>query len=99
MDSPQIPSNVSRPRVLMITGRADFGGGPEHMYRLAEELRSEADIFIATPREEPYWQRYKSLAQNRLIEIPHRRFSLAGLVHLCRFVRRHGIGIVHAHGR
>jgi glycosyltransferase involved in cell wall biosynthesis len=84
----------------MITGRADFGGGPEHVYQLAKAIGQSADVFIACPREEPYWSRYQSLAgPGRMIEIPRRRFTPAALARLVRFIRAQEIDIVHGHGR
>jgi glycosyltransferase involved in cell wall biosynthesis len=84
----------------MITGRADFGGGPEHVFQLAKAVSRSAPVFIAAPREEPYWSRYESVVgPERLIEIPHRRFSPAALARIVRFIRAQGIDIVHAHGR
>ena len=86
--------------VLMITGRADFGGGPEHVYQLARGIANAARVHIACPREEPYWSRYEALAgPERMIEIPHRRFSLGALGGLVRFIRERKIEIVHGHGR
>jgi glycosyltransferase involved in cell wall biosynthesis len=86
--------------ILMITGRADFGGGPEHVYQLARAVSRSNPVFIASPREEPYWSRYQALVgPERLVEIPHRRFSPAALGRIVRFIRAQGIDIVHAHGR
>jgi glycosyltransferase involved in cell wall biosynthesis len=86
--------------VLMITGRADFGGGPEHVYQLARAVSRSTPVFIAAPREEPYWSRYEALVgAERVIEIPHRRVSPAALARLVRFIKANGIDIVHAHGR
>ncbi len=86
--------------VLMITGRADFGGGPEHVYQLARAVSRSTPVFIAAPREEPYWSSYESLVgPERIIEIPHRRFTPAALGRLVRFIRDREIDIVHAHGR
>jgi len=87
----------------MITGRADFGGGPEHVYQLARAIVRSAGgpvVHIACPREEPYWSRYQSLiGPDRILEIPHRRFTLGALARLVRFIRSREIEIVHAHGR
>jgi len=84
----------------MITGRADIGGGPEHVYQLARALITSTAVHIACPREEPYWSRYESLVgPERMVEIPHRRLSPAALARLVRYLRTHKIDIVHAHGR
>ena len=84
----------------MITGRADFGGGPEHVFQLAKAIAGSATVHIACPREEPYWSRYEGLVgPERMVEIPHRRITLGGFARLWSFVRKHKIGIVHGHGR
>jgi len=57
--------------VLMVTGRADFGGGPEHVFQLAKAVARSTEVFIACPREEPYWGRYESVVgPERMLEIP-----------------------------
>lgn len=99
--SPRTRSASSRsPRVLMISGRADFGGGPEHVYQLSKAVGSRASIYVACPREEPYWTRFMQLlGADSLREIPHRRFSAGALLGLARFIRDEQVEIIHAHGR
>jgi glycosyltransferase involved in cell wall biosynthesis len=92
------------PRVLMVTGRADIGGGPEHVFQLTLQLTrgiaEMAMVHIACPREEPYWSRYEALlGAERMVEIPHRRVGTATVSKLIQFIRERGIEIVHAHGR
>jgi len=84
----------------MITGRADYGGGPEHVYQLAKAVSRTNPVFIACPRDEPYWGRYASIVgEERMLEIPHRRVSAGAFARLNGFIRANGIDIVHAHGR
>lgn len=86
--------------VLMVTGRADFGGGPEHVYQLSREVSRTIPVYIACPRDEPYWNRYESIVgPGRMLEIPHRRLTLGAFAAILRFIRAHGIDVVHAHGR
>lgn len=33
--------------ILLITVRADFGGGPRHVHQLIEELPSDFNIYVA----------------------------------------------------
>jgi glycosyltransferase involved in cell wall biosynthesis len=88
------------PRVLMITGRADSGGGPEHVFQLSRQLLNDCDVFIAAPREEPFWERYASLVgETRVCEIPHRHFSWQALHRLIAWSRKQEIDILHSHGR
>ena len=86
--------------ILHITARADHSGGPRHVYDAVRGLRARADVFVACPREPPFWDRYVGLVgSERVYEIPHRRLSLAALASLGALVRREKIGIVHSHGR
>jgi len=88
------------PSVLMVTGRADYGGGPEHVYQLAKVVSRTNPVFIACPKEEPYWERYQSIVgAERVLELPHRTLSPGAFGRLMRFIRTNGIDIIHAHGR
>ena len=45
--------------ILLITVRADFGGGPRHVHQLIDELPSDFNIYVAFPQGKPYgdlWQ-------------------------------------------
>ena len=92
--------HAPRPRILMITGRADPGGGPEHLYQLAQAVGRDCEVFIATPNEAPYWDRYHQLVGSaRIFEIPHRRLSWTILRQLAAWCRLNQIDLVHSHGR
>ena len=92
--------NQSDIKILMITSRADFGGGPEHLFRLVERLSREIDIYIACPKDFPYWERYtKLVGENRLIEIPHRKFTAGALLMLIELISSKKINLVHSHGK
>jgi glycosyltransferase involved in cell wall biosynthesis len=86
--------------VLMISARADHGGGPEHMYRLLQRLDRSVESFAALPEDVPYHALVSGLlGQGRVLTIPHRAFRPGALVKIVRFIRNHGIRIVHSHGR
>jgi len=84
-------------RILYITSRSDYGGGPEHLYQLARRLSSTDKIYIACPNEEPYYARFSQFAE--CVEIPHRKLSAASLITLARLVAAKGIDIIHSHGK
>ncbi len=87
-------------KILLITVRADFGGGPEHIYNLIKNLPEEIKFFIASPKDYPYWGKFSQILTNNLmIEIPHRKFSLNSLIHLIKFIRNENIDIIHSHGK
>lgn len=87
-------------RVLLITARADVGGGPLHVDLLARHLPPDIARWIACPNEEPYasaWRR--SPAVRGVQSIPRRHFSLSVLFALARACRQWDIDIVHSHGK
>ena len=84
-------------RILHITSRSDYGGGPEHLYQLAKGLSSTYKIYIACPNEEPYYTKFSQYAQ--CVEIPHRKVSVSSVISLIRFVRANGIDLIHSHGK
>ena len=87
-------------RVLLITARADVGGGPLHVDLLARHLPPDIERWIACPDEEPYASAWRSSPAVRdVISIPRRRFSPGALFELARACRRWEIDIVHSHGK
>ncbi len=86
--------------VLMISSRADYGGGPEHVFRLMESLSSRVKLFAAIPEDIPYYERICTLiGRDRVLIIPHRRFSLKYFYKLILFILKKNIIIVHSHGK
>ena len=56
--------------ILLITVRADFGGGPRHVHQLIEELPSSINIYMAFPQGKPYGNLWRS----------HPRILIEGLI-------------------
>ena len=87
-------------KILFITVRSDFGGGPRHVNQLIKELPKECEVFIAYPEEgDPYaefWKKDKRIKKN--LFIPYRKFSIKALFALKKFVKDNGIDIIHSHG-
>ena len=93
-------NNDSLNKILIITLRADIGGGPEHVYNLVNYLQNDFSFYIAAPDDWPYYDKYVQLVgQERYILLPHRKFSIKHLIKLRRFVVRNGIQIIHSHGK
>ncbi|MGG0237420.1 glycosyltransferase [Bacillus rhizoplanae] len=87
-------------KVLLITVRADYGGGPEHVYRLMKNMDNDIEFYVACPQEEPYWDRYKELlGEEKLIKIPHRKFVLKSYLEILKFIKDNNIDIIHSHGK
>ncbi len=89
-----------RPKILLITSRADFGGGPEHINKLIQILKNDIEFFIACPDDYPYWNRYeKILGKEKLFKIPHRKFKLKFTLSLKEYIKRNNIQLLHSHGK
>ncbi len=87
-------------RVLMITVRADFGGGPQHVYSLVKNLLPGIDVFIAAPDDYPYYERFEELiGQERVVKIPHRKVTLEAVRRVLAFIKENEIDIIHSHGK
>jgi glycosyltransferase involved in cell wall biosynthesis len=86
-------------KVLIVTARADHGGGPEHIYKLLMHLEN-IELYVSCPKEPPYWRRYeKYVGEEKMFEIPHRKISIVKLMGLVRFVWTNKISVVHTHGK
>ena len=85
-------------KVLMITSRADVGGGPKYTLDLIKSLFESIEIYTATPTDRPFYEQYKALSKD-VFEIPHRKFSILNFLGLIIFLWRHRIKVIHSHGR
>lgn len=96
-----IHAMIRKMKVLFITARSDFGGGPRHIEQLIKNMPKEVEIYMAYPKDgDPYG---KMWAKNSRIkgycEIPYRKFSLSALWHLRMFIKKNNITKVHSHGQ
>lgn len=87
-------------KLLFVTVRSDFGGGPRHVDQLVKNLPTDVEIYMAYPETgEPYaglWKADKRIKGT--IFIPYRSFSVKALLELKRFVKANKIDIIHSHG-
>lgn len=89
-----------RKNILLVTVRADWGGGPKHVDILINNLSEDFNIYIACPEDKPYYEKWKQNSKVKDIFIlPHRQFSFKKLIELYSFVKKHNIKIVHSHGK
>lgn len=87
-------------KVLIISSRADFGGGPKHIYSLLQQLNDRIAFYIACPKDYPYFDLYsKLIGSENITEIPHRKFRTSSLFSLVKFVKKNNIKIIHSHGK
>lgn len=86
-------------KILLITVRGDFGGGPKHVDQIISGLNSEFDLFVAAPKGDPFGDAWaQSSVLKGFIELPYRRFSFTSLFRVVKFISINEIGIVHSHG-
>ena len=86
-------------RILLISSRADYGGGPRHIEILLEYLKGIYQFHLACPKEPPYWDRFRNLVENRIVHIPHRKMTLSSLKTTLRYAQDNSIDIIHSHGK
>ncbi len=89
-----------RIRILYITSRADYGGGPEHLYRLIKGLPSSFEVWVACPDDHPYHEKYLSLPMVKgVLTIAHRAFRLSDLWRVFSLIKRQDVQCLHSHGK
>lgn len=88
-------------RVLFCSLRADWGGGPEHLFRLLTHTPYFVRAYLACPQDaEPYSAEYcKLVGAENCMHLPHRRTSLRAFLRLLVFIARHDIALLHSHGK
>ena len=87
-------------RVLHITSRSDFGGGPEHLYQQILLQKSEINLFVAAPKQYPYFNKFRDITgEKNICRIDDRSFSIFDLIKLKNFVRKNKINLIHSHGK
>ena len=91
-------------KILYISVRADYGGGPEHLFQLIKTDDTN-ESFVAIPSSENdknqiYWNKIGNcIGFDRLISIPFRKFHLSDLLKLKKIIKKEKINIVHSHGK
>lgn len=86
-------------KILLISLRADVGGGPKHLDSVFQNLKGQFDFFIASPNDFPYGQKWCCELEKKFFQLPHRRFSISVFIKLIFFVWKNHISLVHAHGK
>lgn len=89
-------------RVLMLSVRSDFGGGPEHLFQLLQQLQKKENIkfYVAAPKGAPYKSEFERLvSQNNFFLLPYRKFKVGSFLKLLAFVHKNKINILHSHGK
>ena len=90
----------NRPRVLMVSARSDIGGGPAHMFALAQGLANKAVIYAAMPSDGEFFEGFvKLLALDHVFVIPRQKLTLNALFGLGSFCKKNKIDLIHSHGK
>ncbi|MDQ3534658.1 MAG: glycosyltransferase family 4 protein, partial [Bacteroidota bacterium] len=86
--------------LLIITIRADVGGGPRHVDLLVNNLSHEFNVFLSCPKDKPYFDLWISNSKVKAIStIPHRKFSIFRFLNLIQFCKKHNINIINSNGK
>lgn len=91
---------MMRTHIMLLTSRADHGGGPAHVLQLAQQLNDRVELTIACPRDEPYWSRLAEVVgPDAMVEIGRSPLLVPDIVTVARAARRRSVDIVHSHGK
>ena len=82
--------------LLMISSSSIKGGGPEHMFKLGNNLSDKFRVFFAIPFSSEYSE---YLNKKNHINISERKLRILDILKLIKFVRVNSIDIIHSHGK
>jgi glycosyltransferase involved in cell wall biosynthesis len=87
-------------KLLLVSARADFGGGPGHIDLLINHLPDHFEIYIACPDDKPFYPKWKQNSRVKgIFRLPHRKFHFLAFLKLLLFIRANNIALVHSHGK
>ena len=93
-------NQTNKNSILFISVRADFGGGPQQLYRTVLAIQNEYNIYVACPDSKPYFELLADVVgEERIIRIPHRSFNLFSFLKLLKTIRLKNIDLIHSHGK
>lgn len=85
-------------KICLLTLRSDSGGAPQHLHDLLIRINKKIDCYVATPLNEPFGNKFKSLAKKHF-SLKHRYFSFLYMMKLYYFLKNNNINLIHSHGR
>lgn len=87
-------------RVIHVTSRADYGGAPNYINTMINNMSEDFDIYLACPKDEPYYNIWSNNKRVKgLFILPHREFSLKHFINLVKFVKKNKIQVFQANGK
>ncbi len=89
-----------RKSVIHVTARADYGGAPNYINTMINNMSDDFDIYLACPTDEPYYNIWSNNERVKdIIILPHRKFSLKHFIQLVKFVKKNKIQVFQANGK
>lgn len=86
-------------KVLLITGRADHGGGPAHVLDLIESWGDTLDVAVACAPHGIFADRFRhQLGNERVWPLAHRRLDARAVSELIRRAKAWRPNLIHSHG-
>ncbi len=86
-------------RILYIAVSSQTGGVPKHiLYALQEARHRGYKVTVAVPDDGDYYPRFRELASD-VINLPLKPYSFRSLWKLRKYMKEHGIVLVHSHGK
>ncbi len=91
---------MTRPiHVLHLLVTTSPGGGPKHVYDLVRHLPADDfEVVVAAPRDGIFFDRFREVGVT-MVELPLSRLGVRHLPLAMRLIKRHGVDIVHTHGK
>ncbi|MCX2718547.1 glycosyltransferase [Lentiprolixibacter aurantiacus] len=87
-------------RIMHISLRADYGGAPNYMDVMANNLSDSYELYFACPEDKPYFEKWKSNPRiKQVFVLPHRKFSVKFLLRLSSFIRENKIKLIQSNGK
>lgn len=87
-------------KIIHVTVRADYGGAPNYINTMINNTSQKFDIYLACPKDEPYYNIWK---ENKRVKgiciLPHRKFSVTHFISLVKFVKKNKIQLFQANGK
>lgn len=86
-------------KILHLTISSEIGGGPEHIFQLISGLPLEFESHIACPERGSYYEKFLKITSNRVVLMPHRKFSISSLILVYKYIKTNKIDLLHGHGK
>ena len=89
-----------RKKMIHVTVRADYGGAPNYIHTMINNTSEKFDIYIACPKDKPYYQLWENNKKVKdICLLPHRKFTIKHFFLLVKFIKRNNIHIFQANGK